>query len=127
MTLPQRFGNWLAPFLIRLLWRRRFRDLGPQRAIRHEAYQRLHMQDRGFGWTVEMQVRAVEQGLRIAEIPVRAFPRAAGTSKISGNLRNSLAAGRVILTTIARLKFVAKRRKNRISHRGTEVTEEEGL
>jgi glycosyltransferase involved in cell wall biosynthesis len=103
MTLPQRFGNWLAPFLIRLLWRHRFHDLGPQRAIRREAYQRLHMQDRGFGWTVEMQVRAVEQGLRIAEIPVRAFPRAAGTSKISGTLRGTFLAGVIILRTIGLL------------------------
>jgi glycosyltransferase involved in cell wall biosynthesis len=103
MTAPQRFGNWLAPALIRLFWRRRFADLGPQRAIRLGAYRRLNMRDRGFGWTVEMQVRAVEEGLRIAEIPVRTFPRPAGQSKISGNLRGSLTAGFIILKTIATL------------------------
>lgn len=108
MTLPQRFGNWLAPTLIRLLWGRRFADLGPQRAIRVDAFRCLDMRDRGFGWTVEMQVRAVEEELRIAEIPVRSFLRPAGRSKISGNLRGSLAAARDILTTIARLRVAAR-------------------
>lgn len=103
MTLPQRLGNWLAPFLIKLLWGYHFTDLSPQRAIRVKSYRRLNMRDRGFGWTVEMQVRAVEERLRIAEIPVRTFPRTAGTSKISGNLRGSLAAGLIILQTIGRL------------------------
>lgn len=106
MTLPQRFGNWLAPFLIRLLWHRRFADLGPQRAIRADAYGRLHMRDRGFGWTVEMQVRAIEEGLRTTEIPVRTYPRTAGISKISGNLRGSFKAGFIILQTIAKLKIL---------------------
>ncbi|MFQ3577558.1 MAG: glycosyltransferase family 2 protein [Verrucomicrobiia bacterium] len=101
MTLPQRFGNWLAPTLIGLLWGHHYSDLGPQRAIRTDAFQRLKMRDRGFGWTVEMQVRAVEEKLRIAEIPVRTFPRPAGQSKISGNLRGTLAAGAIILRTIA--------------------------
>lgn len=116
MTMPQRFGNWLAPFLIRKMWGPRFADLGPQRAIRASAYERIRMRDRGFGWTVEMQVRAFEEGLRIAEIPVRTYPRPAGQSKISGNLRGSLAAGAIILTTIARLRLGApasgRHRKN---------------
>ncbi len=110
MTRPQRFGNWLAPALIALLWRHRFHDLGPQRAIRVDAYRRLDMRDRGFGWTVEMQVRAVEEKLRIAEIPVRSFPRPAGKSKISGTLRGTVIASIVILRTIARLGAPASRR-----------------
>jgi thioredoxin reductase len=105
MTPPQRLCNWLAPILIYLIWRHRFRDLGPQRAIRVDAYRRLKMRDRSYGWTVEMQVRAVEEGLRIAEIPVRSFPRAAGSSKISGTLRGTLLAGIVILRTIAELAW----------------------
>jgi len=105
MTFPQRFGNWLAPFLIRLLWRHRFHDLGPQRAIRCEAYRRIDMRDRGFGWTVEMQVRAVEEGLRIAEISVRSFLRPAGKSKISGTLRGTILAGVIILRTIGLLAW----------------------
>lgn len=105
LSMPQRFGNWLAPFLIRHLWLHRFADLGPQRAVRVDAYKKLNLQDRGFGWTVEMQIRAVEEGLRIAEIPVRNFPRPAGVSKISGNLRGSFLAGIIILETIWRLKL----------------------
>ncbi len=105
MTPPQRFGNWLAPFLIRVLWGRRFADLGPQRAIRAGAFRQLDMCDRGFGWTVEMQVRAVEEGLRIAEIPVHTYPRPAGQSKISSNLRGSFNAGIIILKTIVRLAW----------------------
>lgn len=105
MTAPQRFGNWLAPTLIRLLWGHRFADLGPQRAIRVSAYRRLDMRDRGFGWTVEMQVRALQESLRVAEIPVRTYSRPAGISKISGNLRGSAAAAFVILQTIVRLAY----------------------
>lgn len=103
MTPTQRFGNWLAPVLIGLFWGHRFCDLGPQRAIRVDAFRRLEMRDRGFGWTVEMQVRAVEEGLRIVEIPVRTHPRPAGKSKISGNLKGSLDAGWIILKTITTL------------------------
>jgi glycosyltransferase involved in cell wall biosynthesis len=105
MTLLQRCGNWLAPILIYLIWRHRFRDLGPQRAIRVDAYRRLDIQDRGFGWTVEMQVRAVEEGLRIAEIPVRSLPRTAGKSKISGTLRGTFFAGTIIIRTIGELAW----------------------
>jgi len=103
MSRPQRFGNWLAPTLIAIIWGRRFADLGPQRAIRVPALARLGMRDRGFGWTVEMQVRAVEEGLRIAEIPVRSYPRVAGISKISGNLRGTIGAGVIILKTLGLL------------------------
>ncbi len=109
MSTPQRFGNWLAPFLIRRLWGHDFADLGPQRAIRVEAYQKLNMRDRGFGWTIEMQIRALEENLRIIEIPVRTYPRPAGKSKISGNLRGSVMAGSIILATLARLRLGQKK------------------
>lgn len=102
MTWPQRFGNWLAPALIRLLWGGRFTDLGPFRAIRRDALHRLDMQDRDFGWTVEMQVRAAKLGLRCVERPVRYRRRIMGVSKISGNLRGVLRAGGKILYIIAR-------------------------
>ena len=105
MAFPQRFCNWLTPFLIRLIWRYRFRDLGPQRAIRVDAYRRLQIRDRGYGWTLEMQVRAVEERLRIAEFPVRSFPRAAGSPKISGTWRGTILAGAVILRTIGVLTW----------------------
>ena len=103
LTASQRFGNKLATTLIRFLWGARFADLGPLRLISRRAFEQLQMQDRGFGWTVEMQVRAVEEKLAWRELPVRNFPRSAGVSKISGNLKGSVQAGTVILTTIAKL------------------------
>lgn len=99
----QIFGNWLATTLIRLLYGHRYTDLCAFRAIRRDALERLNMQDRNYGWTVEMQVRAVEQGLRIFEVPVSYRKRAAGVNKVSGNLAASLRAGRIILQTVIRL------------------------
>lgn len=99
---PQaRFGNWLACFLIRLIWGVRFTDLGPFRAIRHHALLALDMQDRDYGWTVEMQIKAIFHKLRILEVPV-AYNRRIGKSKISGTLRGVIGAGTKILATIFR-------------------------
>ena len=99
----QRFGNWLATFLIRLLWRHAYSDLGPFRAISVPALRRLGMVDRNYGWTVEMQIKALQHGLRVLEVPVSYHSRAAGTNKVSGNARASLRAGWVILSTVFRL------------------------
>jgi len=100
--LPQaRFGNWLSTLLIRLLFGVPFTDLGPFRALRFDALQRLAMQDRDFGWTVEMQVKAARLGLRAVEVPVR-YRRRIGTSKITGTLSGTLRAGHKILWTIFR-------------------------
>ena len=96
----QAFGNWLATTLIRLLYGHRYTDLCAFRAIRRDALERLRMQDRNYGWTVEMQVRALEQGLRVLEVPVSYRKRAAGVNKVSGNLRASLRAGWIILKTV---------------------------
>lgn len=103
LTPAQRFGNRLATGLIWLGWGYRYRDLGPLRLIRRSALERIDMQDRGFGWTVEMQVRAIECRLRIVELPVDYYPRQGGKSKISGTLRGSARAGIVILNTLGRL------------------------
>jgi glycosyltransferase involved in cell wall biosynthesis len=103
--LPQaRLGNAVACLLIRLLHGYRYTDLGPFRAIRWEAFQRLGMQDRTFGWTCEMQVRALRRGLRVAEVPV-SYRRRVGVSKITGTVGGTLRAGARILWTIARLGF----------------------
>lgn len=103
--LPQaRFGNRLACFLIRLFYGYRYTDLGPFRAIRWNAYQRLGMRDTNFGWTCEMQVKAVRRRLSIAEVPV-SYRRRVGVSKITGTLSGTLAAGYKILWTIARYGF----------------------
>lgn len=100
--LPQaRFGNLLACFLIRLLFGHRYTDLGPFRAIRWSAYQRLGMADRDFGWTCEMQVKALRAGLVTAEVPV-SYRRRVGVSKITGTVFGTLRAGYKILWTIAR-------------------------
>lgn len=99
---PQaRFGNALATFLIRALYGARFTDLGPFRAVSWDALERLKMDDRDFGWTVQMQVRAAKLGLRCREVPV-SYRRRIGTSKITGTLRGTLAAGRKILWIIFR-------------------------
>lgn len=96
----QQFGNHLACFLIRLFWRHRYTDLGPYRAIRRESLDRLQMRDRNYGWTVEMQIKALQQGLRVLELPVDYSIRIAGENKVSGNWRASLRAGWVILRTV---------------------------
>jgi glycosyltransferase involved in cell wall biosynthesis len=103
--LPQaRFGNALACFLIRVISGHRYTDLGPFRAIRWEALRSLGMEDRDFGWTVEMQVKALKKGLRVIEVPV-SYRRRVGVSKITGTLAGTLAAGGKILWTIARYGF----------------------
>ena len=98
----QRFGNWLATALIRLIYGHVYTDLGPFRAIRVDALRRLRMQDRNYGWTVEMQIKALRHGLRVMEIPVRYGVRAAGENKVSGNVRASVRAGVKILWVVAR-------------------------
>lgn len=95
------FGNWLTTGLIRLIWGVRFSDVGPFRAIRFDAYQRLGMKDRNFGWTTEMQVKAVKAGLKCVEVPVSYRPRI-GKSKISGTISGSIRAGYKFLWIILR-------------------------
>lgn len=100
--LPQaRFGNWLSTLLIRLLFGVSFTDLGPFRALRFDALERLAMEDRDFGWTVEMQVKAARLSMRVVEVPVR-YRRRIGTSKITGTLSGTMRAGHKILWTIFR-------------------------
>ncbi len=104
LTRAQQAGNWVATALIRLLWGRRATDLGPYRAIRREALVRLGMTDRAFGWTVEMQVKAIQRGLVTEEVAVDTRERI-GQSKISGTLSGAIGAGIGILSTIAKLRW----------------------
>ena len=99
LTVQQRFGNTLACWLMNAFWGYRFTDLGPFRAITKESYDRLNMQAPTFGWTVEMQVRALKQGMRCTEVPVHYRARI-GVSKISGTVRGVILAGGYILGTI---------------------------
>jgi len=100
MTLAQRFGNWLAPLMIRWFYGYQFSDLGPFRAIRWDKLLAMEMQDRNFGWTVEMQVKAAKQKLRCIEVPVRYRKRAGGKSKVSGTIKGAVLAGVKIIATI---------------------------
>lgn len=99
----QRFGNLVAATLIRLLFGHRYTDLGPFRAIRVGDLRRLNLRDRTYGWTVEMQVRALQHGLRVVEVPVSYGVRQGGEPKVAGRLGPSLRAGRIIISTILRL------------------------
>ena len=99
LSLSQRTGNRVATLLIRWLWGARFTDLGPYRAIRSASLRALEMRDETFGWTVEMQVKAIQRGLRVTEVPVRTRVRI-GESKISGTLRGAVGAGIGILSMI---------------------------
>lgn len=99
MTTPQLFGNWLATNLIRYFYGHRFTDLGPFRAIRWKKLLDLGMRDRDFGWTVEMQVKALKQRLVCAEVPV-SYRKRIGKSKISGTVTGVVLAGHKILWTI---------------------------
>jgi len=110
MSAPQRWGNELACFLVRIIWRAPVNDLGPYRAIRRAAFDALDMRDRNFGWTVEMQVRAHVLGLCVANQPVQWHARLAGRSKISGTVWGVVGAGAGILGMIARLWWRERRR-----------------
>ena len=109
MTWPQRFGTWLAALLIYWGWGFKYHDLGPFRAIRRTSLERIAMRDRAFGWTVEMQIRAVEENLRIQEIEM-AYARRVGRSKISGTVKGVFLAGYWIMGTCARLWLTRRQR-----------------
>jgi glycosyltransferase involved in cell wall biosynthesis len=101
-TPQQMFGNWLATLLMNLFFGARYSDIGPFRVIQREKLQGLGMRDTNFGWTIEMQLKAHRQELRVLEIPVNYRRRIAGKSKISGNLIGTIRAGHKILWAIAK-------------------------
>lgn len=99
LLFQQRAGNWLATQLIKLFYKAQFTDLGPFRAVKWSALQSLNMNDKTFGWTVEMQVKAAKQNLKFTEIPV-SYRRRIGVSKVSGTIYGTIMAGYKILLTI---------------------------
>ena len=99
MTFQQLFGNWLATGLLRLFYDVRFSDLGPFRAIKFSSLLELNMQDKTYGWTVEMQLKAARKNFRCVEVPVD-YRKRIGFSKISGTLKGTLMAGYKIIATI---------------------------
>lgn len=104
LTPQQKAGNFVACRLLRLIWGVEYSDLGPFRAIRATDLARLGMTDRNYGWTIEMQIKAAEHGLRHLEVPVSYRPRI-GVSKISGRLSAALKAAWVIATVVVRSAF----------------------
>ena len=103
VTPQQRVGNWIATGWIRRKYGFRYTDLGPFRALRYGALEKLGLADRNFGWNVEMQVRALQAGLRVTEVPVR-YRRRVGKSKISGTISGSVRAGAKILHMLWKLR-----------------------
>ena len=104
MTVPQIFGNWLATSLMKLFFRSSFTDLGPFRAIKYEKLLALKMEDKTYGWTVEMQLKALKQKLTYKEIPLK-YRNRIGVSKVSGTIKGAIFAGIKILGWIFKYSF----------------------
>lgn len=104
MTPQQVFGNWLATFLMKLFFRARFTDLGPFRAIKYEKLLNMKMEDKTYGWTVEMQLKALKQKLSYVEVPVK-YKKRIGVSKVSGTVKGTIFAGVKILGWIFKYSF----------------------
>ncbi|HKB85197.1 MAG TPA: glycosyltransferase family 2 protein [Ignavibacteriaceae bacterium] len=99
MPFHSRFGNIFSGYLINFFWRVKYTDLGPFRAIRFDKLLQLDMRDHWYGWTVEMQIKAIKYNLRIKEVPV-SYRKRIGKSKVSGTIKGSFMAGTIILKTI---------------------------
>lgn len=106
MTPQQVFGNWLATFLMKVFFNAKFSDLGPFRAIKYNKLVQLKMEDKTYGWTVEMQLKVLKQKMSYVEIPVR-YKNRIGTSKVSGTIKGTLMAGIKIIGWI--LKYSIKK------------------
>ena len=116
LSLSQRVGNRVATLMIGTLWNTTVTDLGPYRAIRADRLQELKMCDESFGWTVEMQVKAVQHGFIVREVPVQTKVRT-GNSKISGTLKGVIGAGCGILSMIFALWLKEKITSNPVLNR----------
>jgi len=99
MTVQQIFGNWLATGLLKIFYKVSYTDLGPFRAIRFDKLMEINMQDKTYGWTVEMQLKAAKLKMKIIEVPV-SYRKRIGFSKISGTVKGTVLAGYKIITTI---------------------------
>ena len=104
MTPQQVFGNWLATFLMKVFFGAKFTDLGPFRAIKYDKLLQLQMEDKTYGWTVEMQLKVLKQKMSYVEIPVR-YKNRIGVSKVSGTLKGTIMAGIKIIGWIVKYTF----------------------
>ena len=104
MTLPQIFGNWLATSLMSLFFGANFTDLGPFRAIKYDSLIALQMEDKTYGWTVEMQLKVLKKNMSYVEVPVK-YRNRIGVSKVSGTVKGAIFAGVKILGWIFKYSF----------------------
>lgn len=104
MTPQQVFGNWLATFLMKLFFGAKFSDLGPFRAIKYDKLLAIEMEDKTYGWTVEMQLKVLKQKMTYKEIPVK-YRNRIGVSKVSGTVKGTIFAGIKILSWIFKYSF----------------------
>lgn len=104
MTFPQRFGNWLATRLMRIFYGVRYTDLGPFRAIKYDKLVALGMDDKTYGWTIEMQLKAAKHRLSYTEVAVN-YKKRIGTSKVSGTIKGTIMAGYKIIFAIFKYKW----------------------
>lgn len=104
MTIPQHFGNWLASKLLKIFYGVNYTDLGPFRAIRLESYKSLCMNDKTYGWTIEMQIKSAQKKQKYCEIPVD-YKARIGQSKVSGTVKGSVMAGIKIIFAVFKYKF----------------------
>lgn len=104
MTIPQIFGNWLATSLMKVFFGATFTDLGPFRGIKYDKLLSLDMQDKTYGWTVEMQLKVLKKRLKYTEVPVQ-YKKRIGVSKVSGTIKGAIFAGVKILSWIFKYSF----------------------
>jgi glycosyltransferase involved in cell wall biosynthesis len=104
MTPQQVFGNWLATFLMKIMYKSKFTDLGPFRAIKYDKLLQLQMEDKTYGWTVEMQLKVLKQKMSYTEVPVR-YRNRIGISKVSGTVKGTILAGIKIIVWIFKYSF----------------------
>lgn len=107
LTPQQVFGNWLATRLIKLVYKAKFTDLGPFRAIKSDALEALNMTDKTYGWTIEMQIKAVKKKMLFCEVPVN-YRKRIGVSKVSGTIKGTLLAGIKIIFAIWKYRLKQK-------------------
>jgi glycosyltransferase involved in cell wall biosynthesis len=99
LTPQQIFGNWLATRLIKIFYKANFTDLGPFRAMKASSLNKLGMADKTYGWTIEMQIKAVKNKMRFVEVPVN-YRRRIGVSKVSGTVKGTILAGIKIISAV---------------------------
>ncbi|MDA7804174.1 glycosyltransferase family 2 protein [Crocinitomix sp.] len=104
MTFPQRFGNWLATRLMRIFYGVKYTDLGPFRAIKFDKLLELGMQDKTYGWTIEMQLKAARKKFTYTEVPVN-YKKRIGKSKVSGTIKGTVMAGYKIIFAVFKYRW----------------------